>query len=178
MPFLDAALAFYGQGGFPRQASLAHMLVGQVHDLRGEFAAAVAAYESQLGIAEQLEDAAAVAQARLLLGLALSRWERLPQALEQLTAAEAGYRTLAHSELAYCLVNKADALLRMGRGAAARPVLEELRRLVSGQPGLAEPLRPRLDLLESRLADAEQRLAQAATLAQAALARRRPQRWR
>lgn len=160
MPLLDEALAFYRLGGYPKVASQAYLLLGQAHDLRGDFEAATKAYEAQLEAASRTSDGALVAQAHQFLALALQRWERLPQALDHIESAVSVYGPLDHPDFLYCMISQVGLLLDLGRAAEARAVF---RTIGEAAPGRSIPatLKPWLTFTAGRLAVAERRWGEA-----------------
>src|SRR5204862_1030246 len=87
LQYLEPALAFYQQGGYPAATSSCLALLARANLQKGDYAAAQKNQEQLLQLGQQLNDQTIIAQAHAELGSALAREEKLTEALDHFAQA-------------------------------------------------------------------------------------------
>jgi len=134
--YVEQALPFYLRGGYRRETIQAYAILARAKKKKGEYAAALQAFEQELKIAGFLGDQAMIARANVDIGLVLMSQARYPEALKHF---EDGY-TLAlksnnHENMGLYLTNRANALWNLGRYTEARPLLDEVSLMAAAPEG-------------------------------------------
>jgi tetratricopeptide (TPR) repeat protein len=171
--FLEPALAFYQQGGYPSESFSCLALLARVNLQKGEYAAADKSQEELLRLAQVSNDQSLVALAHAERGSALTREQRFPEALDHLNQAYAIYSSQGiQRSMGYNLQSRGEVFGYLGRVDEAKAALEqaiaiaekpggELRRLsIESQLMLAE-----LALMQGQFPDAKARAEKVLTAA-------------
>jgi tetratricopeptide (TPR) repeat protein len=132
---------------------------------QGDYSAALKLFTDQLGVARRVNDHLGVALAYNGIGTVLLRQEHYPQALENFQQSQTLNESMADTlGISYDLLNKGNALWRIGRYKESEEALDRARALctkVGGNPPLLAAIhRVRAETLlsEGRLQDARSAL--------------------
>lgn len=166
------ALEYFQQANHPRLAFLCLTHIGRAFRRKGDYAAAQQALNQKLDLAKQIQSQAAVADTHVELGALLMEQEQLPAALGQYDKAIELYGSTNPYLVAYCEVNRAQLLSRLGRYEEARGVLGQLSKSTVKS---VEALLPDVHLAQARLSLSEQNWPQALSFANEAIKAGGPQ---
>ncbi len=123
--YVGLALPYYLQGGYKNEASLASILLARATTHKGEFVAALQAYEQYLTIAKE-QGKAQESRAHSEIGILLTLQGNYPEALPHFESDYVLSRELGQSKNeALSLVNRANTLWRMGKYREAESALDE-----------------------------------------------------
>ena len=120
------ALQYFQQENYPRLAFLCLTHIGRGLRRKGDYAAAQQALNQKLELANQLNSQAAIADTHVELGALLLDQEQLPAALDQYGKAIELYGSTNDYLVAFCKVNRAQILTRLGRYQESKQLLDEL----------------------------------------------------
>ena len=157
-----------GMLGFLRERRLRRLelsalaFVSEVHQGSGEFAKARDTARQILTAAEEMRDGAKVAQALLILASSASALGLLPEALGHAERSEQIHREQGDTSLLpFDITNRADLLIRLGRGDAAEPLLTEIDAAIAAGKETYVGRTRRVRLLRALRATVNQRYADA-----------------
>ena len=126
VPYLEKALRFYQEGGYRQYTAQALLLFGRANRQKGDYDAALRAFQQQLATAEQENNLPRQALAQEGLGTVLVRRERY---VEALTHFENSYSLFSKTDnqvaITNSMINRADMLLVLGRYKEAQGILAE-----------------------------------------------------
>ena len=125
------ALEYFQQENYPRLAFLCLTHIGRGLRRKGDYAAAQQALNQKLELANQLKSQAAIADTHVELGALLLDQEQLPAALDQYGKAIELYGSTNDYLVAFCQVNRAQILTRLGRYQEAKQLLDELSKMAA-----------------------------------------------
>ncbi len=135
LKYLEPALAFYQQGGYPAATSSCLALLARAHLQKGDYAAAQKAQEQLLQLGQQLNDQSLIAQAHAERGSALAREEKFTEALDHFTQAYGIYNSQGvQRSMGYNLQGRAYVLSSLGRYSEAQPLLDQAA-AIADKPG-------------------------------------------
>jgi tetratricopeptide (TPR) repeat protein/predicted Ser/Thr protein kinase len=120
------ALGYFQEENFPRLAFLCLTHIGRGFRRKGDYTAAQQALNKKLELAKQSQSQAAVADTEAELGALLLDQEQLPLALDHYDKAIALYGSTNPFLVAFCNLNRAQILTRLGRSEEARQLLDDL----------------------------------------------------
>ena len=143
------ALEYFQQGNYPRLAFLCLTHIGRGFRRKGDYPAAQQALNQKLELAKQSQSQAAVADTHVELGALLMEQEQLPAGLEQYDKAIELYGSTNAFLVAFCNVNRAQILFRLGRSEEARRLLGDLLKTT------AKSLLPDVHLTQAELSLSE-----------------------
>ena len=124
--YVEQALPFYEQGGYRKELLQALALLGRAKVQKGDYESGRQAFEKELKFSEQFHDSAQAALAHEDLGLILIKQGRHTEALQQFSDGYALATALGNKKnIASNLINRANALWRLGRYDEARAALNE-----------------------------------------------------
>ena len=152
------ALEYFQQGNYPRLAFLCLTHIGRGFRRKGDYPAAQQALNQKLDLAKQTQSQAAVADTHVELGALLMEQEQLPAALEEYDTAIELYGATNPFLIAFCDVNRAQILSRLGRYEEARRLLGELSKSTAKSIGA---LLPDVQLTQAELSLSERNWQQA-----------------
>jgi tetratricopeptide (TPR) repeat protein len=126
LQYTEKAVAFYRQSGYHKWLALTLPLLGRAYRDRGNYQAALKAFEDQLKFGEQLGDQAQVGLADVDIGNLLLYEEQYPKALSRFDESCGIFKSLkAELYAAYAAQSRASVLWQLGRSEEARAALEE-----------------------------------------------------
>jgi serine/threonine protein kinase/Tfp pilus assembly protein PilF len=120
------ALEYFQQGNYPRLAFVCLTHIGRGLRRKGDYTAAQQALNQKLELAKQTQSQVAVADTHVELGALLLDQEQLPQALGHYDKAIELYGSNNPFLVAFCNVNRAQILTRLGREQEAKQLLNDL----------------------------------------------------
>ncbi len=124
--YLEKALRFYQDGGYRQETAQALLLFGRANRQKGDYDAALRAFQQQLDIAQQENNLPRQAFAEEGLGTVLVRRELYPEALLHFESSYSLFnRSDNHLAIAYNMMNRASMLLALGRYKDADVILTE-----------------------------------------------------
>ena len=141
-------LDFFRQGNYPRLAFVCLTHIGRGFRRKGDYAAAQQALNQKLDLAVQSRSQAAIADTHVELGALLMEQEQLPGGLEHYDKAIELYGSTNPFLVAFCNVNRAQILTRLGRSEEARVLLAELSKSTAKT---VEALLPDVHLTQAEL---------------------------
>ncbi|HEX8143520.1 MAG TPA: tetratricopeptide repeat protein [Pyrinomonadaceae bacterium] len=169
--YISPALQFYQAGGYRQEASISLLLLGRAYRLKGEYKAALDAFEQQLKLAEQLGDPAQIASSHSEIGRVLMAQSLYTEALKHLDASYATLRSTGERiKLGYNLLDRASLFSQLGKYDDARVLLDQSFELANKPGGEFKPLLTNLAERRAEMALSERRLTEARTRSQEALA--------
>jgi tetratricopeptide (TPR) repeat protein len=160
------ALEYFQQGNYPRLAFLCLTHIGRGFRRKGDYHAAQQALNQKLDLAKQIQSQAAVADTHVEIGALLMEQEQLPAALEEYAKAIELYGSTNPYLLAFCEVNRAQILSRLGRFEEASRVLAEFSKSTVKS---VDALRPDVHLAQAELTLSERNWQQALSFANEAI---------
>ena len=156
LKYLEPALAFYQQGGYPAATSSCLALLARANLQKGDYAAAQKAHEQLLQLGQRLNDQSMIAQAHAERGSALAREEKFTEALDHFTQAYLIYNSQGvQRSIGYNALDRAYVLSSLGRYSEAQPLLDQSAAIADKPGGEMKRLS-----LEVKLAAAEIDLSQ------------------
>jgi len=164
-PYVELALEFYRRGAYRKEISQALLWLARTQLLKADFDGAIQTLNEQLKLAKEVDDPAQLARSQEELASALGKLELYPQALERYTESYQLFQSLGNAfHAAFCLLNRADMLARLGNYDEASNALGELTPLLSALPAdnnykpiwtaFSYLIRAQMDLSEGRLPNA------------------------
>ena len=168
---LESALKFYQPAGYRTETSNALILLGRVYRDKGEYSVAMKAFSEQLALAKQAGDPARLAATHSSIGVLLGDNQELYA--EALPHFEESYRINkslgTRVGMGWDQVNRAASLSALGRCDEAGAALDEARAIASGPEAGFKAQLAYVDLVGAQMALSQDRRAEAATRATAAL---------
>jgi tetratricopeptide (TPR) repeat protein len=156
LKYLEPALAFYQQGGYPAATSSCLALLARANLQKGDYAAAQKAQEQLLQLGQKLNDQSMIAQAHAERGSALAREERFTEALDHFTQVYLIYNSQGvQRSIGFNALDRAYVLSSLGRYGEAQPLLDQAAAIADKPGGELKRLS-----LEVKLAAAEIDLSQ------------------
>jgi serine/threonine protein kinase/lipoprotein NlpI len=153
LQYAERALPFYQRGKYRKEIYQALILIGRADRLKGNYAAALKAFEEQLQIAEKAGDAAQLAQAHMELGVSLVEQEQYTQALDHFEKSVKINRSLGDQQATgYGLANRGNALWQLGNYGDAEKDFAEASAIADQSDGKFKGLEVWLSLARARLA--------------------------
>lgn len=150
--YVEQALPFYQQSGYRRETLQALNMLARVKFQKGDYEAARHDYEEQMKVAQQLGEMAQVQLTLIDIGLTFAFQGRYPEALTKFEESYAIAKSMKDEKgLGLCLVNRVNALVRLGRLDEARPLLAEAS-LPAQRPNAGKNLTAGFYLSEARMA--------------------------
>ncbi|MDQ3919726.1 MAG: tetratricopeptide repeat protein, partial [Acidobacteriota bacterium] len=151
--YIEPAYAFYQQGNYRKEILQALLLLGRANELRGDYEAAIKAYEQEIQVATQIGDMSQAGYAHVYLGSLLSYQEKFPQALAHF---EESYRIddnlKALPRIGYDLLNRGNVLWQLGRYDDARNALQQATALADQPESHNKQLSAWVLLFEAQMA--------------------------
>jgi tetratricopeptide (TPR) repeat protein len=156
----DTPLRFFTAGRYVRNEAEAKSILARAHEALENYDEARRLASEVLALAESIDD-------QVLIGVSLDnlagqaeRLGQLPEALALRERLESSHRASSdHLSLAFDLVNRADLLIRLGRGAEGEAALAEVDRgIAEGRQAYAGRIR-RVSLMRALRASIEERFA-------------------
>jgi tetratricopeptide (TPR) repeat protein len=168
---VEKALAFYKQGGYRKEVSLGLTLLGRAYRQKGDYAAALLAFEEQLQVAKGLGDPAQIASSHSSIGSLLGYFqERYSEALLHFDESYRINESLgAKLNLAYDLMNRGNILWLLGRYKEGRDLLNRALSMANRPEAGDKQLSALIYMWNAKLALSEYRLPQAKAISQQAL---------
>jgi tetratricopeptide (TPR) repeat protein len=163
--YLEPALAFYQQSGFRKETLQVLLLLGRAKRQKGDYEAALQAFQQQLQLAEEMDDH--LQKALTLEGIAtvLDRQERYTEALDYFRQSHAIYKSLGMVRgTVITLANQGNLLWQLGRYEEARAMLDDAATVVN-QGDASKPLLTDIRLSSARIALSERRFNEAGSVA-------------
>jgi tetratricopeptide (TPR) repeat protein/tRNA A-37 threonylcarbamoyl transferase component Bud32 len=129
---VEQGMARYRQGGYYKETAQAAILLGRARRNRGDYEGARKAFEEQLEAASRLGEAETIGLAHEGLGSIALLQDRFGDAFRHFDLRCTSARNRGMSlQLAYGLVNRATALILLGRLSEAERTLREVRDMVT-----------------------------------------------
>jgi tetratricopeptide (TPR) repeat protein/tRNA A-37 threonylcarbamoyl transferase component Bud32 len=164
--FLEPALDFYQQNGFRKEASQVLLVLGRSLRQKGDYEAALKAFQQQLQLAEEVGDQLQKALSEEGIGNVLARQERYTEALNYFQQSYSIYKALGMQRgVGNNLSNQASVLWQLGYYEDARTRLGE----ALDQGGGGKPVLTEIRLTEGEMSLSERRFAEAKTSAEQVL---------
>jgi tetratricopeptide (TPR) repeat protein len=167
VPVAKGAFDDFQQVGDKSNANRAAIPVARMLRYQGDYEAAGVLFRQQVQVAEEAKDQGGIAFAVQGLGSVLLLQERYPDALASFDRSAAVSRAVANqNQEGYSLVNRADALWRLGRYREAGESLKDAEalaeRLGGNKPLLASVhgVREEVDLSQQRFQEADNEIRQ------------------
>jgi tetratricopeptide (TPR) repeat protein len=150
--YIEPALLFFKKGGYRKYIAQGMFLRGRVYAARGDYEAALQAFEEQLQLAEQVGDLSQVAFSQKEIGSVLAVQERYPEALHYFDESYQGNKSLNNeSSVGYALVNRGSVLWQMGRDKEAREALDQASAIAERPDGSNKGLAAESKMSKARL---------------------------
>ena len=151
------ALDFFKQQNYPRLAATCLTHIGRARRRKGEYASALEALNQRLELAKQINSQPAIADTHVELGALLMDQEQYPAALDHYDNAIKLYGSTNSFLVAFCNVNRAEILARLGRDQEAKQLHDELLKTATKSNFVALP--PILNLIQAEISLSEGNLA-------------------
>jgi serine/threonine protein kinase/Tfp pilus assembly protein PilF len=169
--YILQALDFYQEGGYRQEVSISMLVLGRAKRIKGDYQGALAAFEQQLKLAEELADPAQMASSHSEIARVLVRQAAYTEALNHFLLSYETIKSIGDQmKLGYNLMDRGNLLWQLGEYDGARSLLDESFKLAS-KPG-SQPKALLADLTERRaeMALSERHLDDAKAKSQEALA--------
>jgi serine/threonine protein kinase/uncharacterized protein HemY len=135
LPLLTRALEFYRAGGYGKEISQCLFWTARAQLLKADFDGALKTLDEQLQLAKTVDDPGQLARSQEEMASALGKLEFYPQALVRYTESYQSFKALGNGfHTAFCLLNRADMLARLGHYGEAINALDELAPLLAALP--------------------------------------------
>lgn len=165
MPYVEQAVNFYRAGAYGKEVSQCLFWTARAQLLKADFDGALKSLDEQLQLAKLVDDPAQLARSQEEMASMLGKLELYPQALVRYSESLERFNQLGNRfHSAFCLLNKADMLARLGRHDEAQRSLDELSPLLSSLPSdnkyktvwtaFAYLIRAQMELSQRRLPEA------------------------
>ncbi len=126
LQYIETALVFYQKGGYGTETYQALTLLMHINRDRGNYDAALRAFEQQLEHARQVDDLSQVKSAEEGIGSVLVLQERYPEALAHFEEYYATSKKLSDQQgIAYSFFHRGGVLWKLGRYTEARTALDQ-----------------------------------------------------
>jgi tetratricopeptide (TPR) repeat protein len=163
---VETALPFFAEGRYVRNEAEARSVLARAHESLEQYDQARVLASEVLTLAESLDDPVLIGVSLDNLAGQAERLGQLPEALAVRERLEQLHRdTQDHALLAFDLVNRADLLIRLGRGAEADDALAEVERAIAAGRKDYESRRPRMAVLRALQASVQGRFGDVEALA-------------
>lgn len=163
---VDIALPFFTAGRYVRNEAEARSILARAHESLEQYDQARVLASEVLTLAESLDDPGLIGVSLDNLAGQAERLGQLPEALAVRERLERLHRDgQDQALLAFDLVNRADLLIRLGRGAEADDALAEVERAIAAGRKDYESRRPRMAVLRALQATMQGRFGQVEALA-------------
>ena len=150
---VQPAVNFFRQENYSAQLATGLTHLGRAHRRKGDYAAALQAFNEKLELAKRGYNQVAIADAEGELGAALMDQEDLPAALRHFDEALPTYQSIQNKlRLTYNKINRANILWKLGRYSEAEPLFVDLLALTAPDANFKQ-LRPlvQVTIAEARL---------------------------
>lgn len=167
--FIKQALPFFQKGGYNKQISQANLLIGRASEMKGQYDAALQAFEQ----VENSKDASAAerAYAKMVSGNVLMQQEKYPEALGRFKQSYDLYQTLDNSfYITYIAFYLCDVLSELGRFEDAAIEISKARAKLKEGHSLIPSLDIKAHLLNAQIKLSRQNFTAAVKEAQQAKA--------
>ncbi len=170
LTMVQQAMEYFQQENYPRSVGICLTQLGRGYRRKAEFGAAQQALTQKLDLAVQSKNQPSIADAYFELGLLRLDEEKYPEALAQYDNALEIYKSVKNQfRIAFTNTNRARILVRLGRFAEAKLLLEELFKTTSELKGSYVQLVPELHLTKAEMTLSEGNLAEASAAANEAV---------
>ena len=155
---IEQALAYFQQGGYNKEVSLAILLRGRARLLKGDYDGALKDFEQQIEFAQKTNNQSQLASTHLLVGNLLKTLERYPEALTSFQRSFEIYEKLdLPITMGYLLVDQSEMMWRLGRFEDARPLLGQVPKVANRLDSkYRQTILARQSLVESQIALSEE----------------------
>ena len=169
--YIEQALSFFEKGDYRLDASSALNQLGRAYDLKGDYPAALQAFEKQLDLAKQVGNPSHIALAYRGIGYELFNQEQYAEALHNFDESFAIYDSLNnHLYVGYTWINRGEIFCRLGRYAEARDALNQAASIADRHDAPNKQMLARVCLIEAQMMLSERHFSQAKAKAAQALA--------
>ena len=159
--YVNKALAFYQPNNYRTETAQGLLILGRANTLKGDYKAALQAFELQLPLAEQLGDQAQAAYAHEFTGTVLEIQERYTEALPHYEQKYALSNTLKQQKgMGWGLTERASILWQLGRYDEARPLLTQAA-AIADRPDGYKDVSTAVAVVQAALALSERQFASA-----------------
>jgi eukaryotic-like serine/threonine-protein kinase len=165
----ETALLFYKESGYKKESLQVLVLIGRGYRQKGDLHTALKIHQEQLRLAEEVGDQSQIAVAYEEMGHILHSQGNYPEALTNYGKSYNINRSLdSQLYLGYNLINRSEALIRLGRYKESRLLLDQVNSLINRLDN-NKNLQAWIYLTRGNLARAENQLGEAKSLYQQAL---------
>ncbi len=171
LTYVEQALAYFQQGGYNKEVSLAILLRGRARLLKGDYDGALTDFAQQIEFAQKTNNQSQLASTHLLVGNLLKTLERYSEALISFQKSFEIYKTLdVPITMGYLLVDQSEMLWRLGRYDEAKVLLAQVPKIADRlDSNYRQVVLARQSLVESKIALSEGNSAAAIAAANRAL---------
>jgi tetratricopeptide (TPR) repeat protein/predicted Ser/Thr protein kinase len=141
LPYIEQAVAFYQQKGYHKWLSLTLTLLGRTFRDKGDYEAALKAFEDLRQLGEQLKDESQVGNSEVDIGTVLSFQEQYTEALRHFDESYRIFKSLgARIYMGYAAKSRASVLWQVGRSEEATAALDEAASIAESPDGTYKQL--------------------------------------
>ncbi len=164
------ALNFFQSGGYRAQVIFAMITVARAKRRKGDFDGALQTLEQRLKLAQEADDQRQVAVSCGEIAATLFERENFPEAAAQYQKASAAFQGLGDRlDLAYSLMNRGNALWRLGQYSEAVESLRQAADLADRPEGRYEPVLNEIELIKAEIALSQREFPEAKIKSETAL---------
>jgi len=164
------ALNFFQSGGYRAQVIFAMITVARAKRRKGDFDGALQTLEQRLKLAQEADDQRQVAFSFGEIAATLFERENFPEAAAQYQKASAAFQGLGDRlDLAYSLMNRGNALWRLGQYSEAVESLRQAADLADRPEGRYEPVLNEIELIKAEIALSQREFPEAKIKSETAL---------
>jgi tetratricopeptide (TPR) repeat protein len=150
--YIEGALPFYRKGGYRLYLAQGLTLLGRVYRDRGDYEAALRAFEEQLQFAKQVGDTSQMAFSQGEIGSVLAIQERYTEALHYFDENYQLNKSLnAEHSVGYALMHRGNVLWQIGLDEEARAALDQASSIAERPNGSYKGLSADIKMIEARL---------------------------
>ncbi|HEY8563447.1 MAG TPA: protein kinase [Pyrinomonadaceae bacterium] len=162
--FIRQALPFFQKGGYSKQVSQANILLGRATEMKGDYDAALQAFEQ----VENSKDVSAFerAYAKMVGGDVLTQQEKYPEALDRFKQSYDLFQSLDNPYITYTAFYLSDVLYELGRFEEAANELSKARARLKEGDSLIPTLNIKTHLINAQIALSRQNFTEAVKEAQ------------
>jgi tetratricopeptide (TPR) repeat protein len=150
--YIEQALPFYRKGGYRKYLAQGLTLLARVYSDKGDYEAALRAFEEQLQLAKQVGDLSQVALLQGEIGSVLAVQEKYPEALQYFDESYQVNKSLnAEFSVGYALMHRGNVLWQIGLDEEARTALDQASAIAERPNGSNKELSAEIKMSKARL---------------------------
>jgi tetratricopeptide (TPR) repeat protein len=170
LEYEEQARAFYQNAGYLTETSQSFLARGRALQMKGDYAAALQAFQEQLQLSEKIGDQSQIAYAHVTLGNLLLDKESYDEARQHFDTAYTAFDSMGNQlNKGYALMSRGAAYWRLGSYDKAHADLDAASAIARQEGSSFRELQAFINLVEAQMALGERRFPEAAAKSQEAI---------